>query len=125
MSHSNKSPSPHNKVDSIVITILQMRKLSTKKCKGLFQKSCSQEDKSRFSAGTYGAQPVCRSLCDTMAVKERARETVTIREKESDLQMDRQMERTNMDINSRVAELGALVKVYWSSCNSLFTAFLE
>lgn len=55
---ATRSPSSH-KVNSIVIPILQMRKLSIKKFKGLTQKPCSQEDKTRFSVGLPGAQTVC------------------------------------------------------------------
>lgn len=54
--HVPRSP---NKVGSIDIPILQMRQLSTKKFKELNQKSCSQEDKTRFSAGLSDPKPVC------------------------------------------------------------------
>lgn len=60
-----------------------------------------------------------------MDVKEREREIVTIRKKRPDLKMDRQMERTNMDPNSGVTELGSLAKVNCSGYNLLFVVFKE
>ncbi|VFV20675.1 nadh dehydrogenase 1 [Lynx pardinus] len=52
-----------------------------------------------------------------MDVNKTVRETVTIRKKRLDLQMDRQMERTNMDPSSEVTALDSLAKVNCSGYN--------
>ena len=55
-----------------------------------------------------------------MDVNKTVRETVTIRKKRLDLQMDRQMERTNMDPKSEVTALDSLAKVNCSGYSLLF-----